>query len=226
LNGPSVNVQTACSSSLVAIHMARQAVLNGECDMALAGGVSIYLPQTTGYQYQEGNILSRDGHCRPFDAAAGGTVFGRGVGAVLLKPLAKAIADGDTIRAVIKGSAINNDGWNRAGYTAPGLEGQARVIAEALANAGVEAGSIGYLEAHGTGTAQGDPIEVAALTQAFRETTNQQGFCAIGSVKANIGHLDIASGVAGFIKTMLVVEHGQLPPIVHFKTANPQIDFE
>jgi acyl transferase domain-containing protein/acyl carrier protein len=224
LRGPSVNVQTACSSSLVAIHLARQAVLSGECDMALAGGVSIYLPQNVGYRYVEGNILSRDGHCRPFDRDASGTVFGRGAGVVLLKPLAKAVEDGDVIRAVIKGSAVNNDGWNRAGYTAPGIEGQARVVGEALANAGIAPSTIRYVEAHGTGTAQGDPIEITALTQAFGDL-RERGFCAIGSLKSNVGHLDIASGVAGFIKTALIVERGQLPPTLHYQSANALIDF-
>ena len=225
LNGPSVNVQTACSSSLVAVHLARQAIIGGECDMALAGAVSIYLPQQTGYMFSDGMILSPDGHCRPFDKNARGTVFGRGVGVVILKPLAKAIADGDCVRAVIKGSAVNNDGWNRAGYTAPGIDGQARVVGEALGNAGVDADSIGYVEAHGTGTAQGDPIEVAALTQAFRNGSTRKQYCALGSVKSNIGHLDVAAGMAGLIKTVLTLEHRQIPPTLHYSQPNPQIDF-
>jgi acyl transferase domain-containing protein/protein-L-isoaspartate O-methyltransferase len=225
LRGPSVNVQTACSSSLVAIHLARQSLLNGECDMALAGGVSVYLPQRVGYHYDEGMILSPDGRCRPFDAGANGTIFGRGVGVVLLKPLADALAAGDPIRAVLKGSAINNDGADKVGFTAPGVTGQAQVIADALANAGVHPDTIGYVEAHGTGTRQGDPIEVAALTQAFGRRTARRGFCALGTVKANIGHLDVASGVAGFIKTVLALEHGRIPPSPHFAAPNPQIDF-
>ena len=226
LNGPSINIQTACSSSLVAVHFARQAVLSGECDMALAGAVSIYVPQKTGYVLTDGMILSPDGHCRPFDAEAKGTVFGRGVGIVLLKSLARAIADGDNIRAVIKGSAINNDGVNRAGYTAPGVEGQSRVVAEALANAGVDADTIGYVEAHGTGTTQGDPIEVAALTQGFRATTARRQFCALGSVKSNIGHLDVAAGMAGLIKTVLMLERKQIVPTLHFRKPNPLLNIE
>jgi acyl transferase domain-containing protein/acyl carrier protein len=226
LRGPSVNVQTACSSSLVAVHLARQSLLNGECDMALAGGVSIYLPQRVGYRYEEGMILSPDGRCRPFDAAANGTIFGRGVGVVLLKPLADALADGDRIRAVVKGSAINNDGALKVGFTAPSVQGQAQAVADAIANAGVAPDTIGYVEAHGTGTRQGDPIEVAALTQAFRPHTQRRSFCALGTAKSNIGHLDVASGVAGFIKVVLSLEQGRIPPSLHFKTANPQIDFD
>jgi acyl transferase domain-containing protein/ubiquinone/menaquinone biosynthesis C-methylase UbiE/acyl carrier protein len=225
LRGPSLTVQAACSSSLVAVHLARQALLSGECDVALAGGVSIYLPQRVGYLYDEGMILSPDGHCRPFDAAANGTVFGRGVGVVVLKPLANALADGDRIRAVLKGSAINNDGALKVGYTAPSVKGQAAVIAEALANAGVHPDTIGYIEAHGTGTRQGDPIEIAALTQVFRAHTQRTGFCALGTAKSNFGHLDVASGVAGFIKTVLMLEHGMLPPSLNFQSPNPQIDF-
>ncbi len=225
LRGPSLTVQSACSSSLVAVHLARQALLSGECDVALAGGVSIYLPQRVGYLYDEGMMLSPDGHCRPFDAAANGTVFGRGVGVVVLKPLANALADGDRIRAVLKGSAINNDGALKVGYTAPSVKGQAAVIAEALANAGVRPETIGYVEAHGTGTRQGDPIEIAALTQVFRAHTQRTGFCALGTAKSNFGHLDVASGVAGLIKTVLMLEHGMLPPSLNFQSPNPQIDF-
>lgn len=187
LRGPSVNVQTACSTSLVAVHTAYQSLLNGECDMALAGGVSIYLPQKAGYFYQEGMILSRDGHCRTFDADATGTIFGRGVGVVVLKRLADALADHDNIRAVIIGSAINNDGAQKVGFTAPSVDGQAEVIAEALAVAGIEAETINYIETHGTGTPKGDPIEIEALTQVYRLSTSRKGFCAIGSVKSNIG---------------------------------------
>lgn len=225
LHGPSVAVQTACSTSLVATHMACQSLLNHECDMALAGGVSISVPQKAGYVYREGGILSPDGHCRAFDARAQGTVFGNGVGIVVLKRLADALADGDTIHAVIKGSAINNDGSAKVGYTAPSLEGQAAVIAEAQAAAGVDCATISYMEAHGTGTALGDPIEVAALTNAFRASTQQTGFCALGSVKTNIGHLDTAAGIAGFIKCVLSLKHQLLPASLHFQQPNPQIDF-
>ncbi|HEU4321543.1 MAG TPA: MupA/Atu3671 family FMN-dependent luciferase-like monooxygenase [Roseiflexaceae bacterium] len=225
LQGPSVTVQTACSTSLVAIHMACQSLLDRECDLALAGGVAINPTSAAGYWYQEGGITSPDGHCRTFDAQAQGTVFGSGAGVVVLKRLADALDDRDTIHAVIKGSAINNDGALKVGYTAPSVEGQAAVIAEALAVAGVDARTIGYVEAHGTATPLGDPIEITALTKAFRAQTEQRGFCAIGSVKSNIGHLDVAAGVAGLIKTVLALRHGQLPPSLHFRTPNPQIDF-
>jgi amino acid adenylation domain-containing protein len=226
LRGPSVNVQTACSSSLVAIHLACQSLLTGECDMALAGGVSINLPQQAGYVYQERGIASRDGHCRAFDAEASGTVRGSGVGVVILKRLAEALADGDAIVAVIKGSAINNDGAIKVGYTAPSVEGQAEVIDEALAMAGVAPGMIGYVETHGTGTEMGDPIEVAALIRAFRISAERPGMCALGSVKTNIGHLDTAAGVAGFIKTALALQRERIPASLHFRSPNPQIDFE
>jgi len=225
LRGPSVNIQTACSSSLVAIHMAAQSLLGGECDMALAGGVSVSVPQETGYLYQEGLLVSPDGHCRAFDADAQGTVFGNGAGLVLLKRLEDALADGDHIYAVIKGSAINNDGGEKAGYFAPSQDGQAAVVAEALAAAQVGADTISYVEAHGTGTALGDPIEIAGLSQGFRGDTDRKQFCAVGSVKTNIGHLQIASGVAGFIKAALALHHKQIPPSLHFKTPNPRIDF-
>ncbi len=225
LTGPSVNVQTACSTSLVAIHMACQSLLNGECDISLAGGVSVSVPQKSGYLYQEGTIVSPDGHCRAFDAEAKGTVFGNGVGIVVLKKLANAIADSDRIYAVIKGTAINNDGGAKVGYLAPNGDGQAKVAAQAMAQAGVNAESIGYVEMHGTGTVLGDPIEVDGLTGAFRENTQNRGFCAIGSVKTNIGHLQIASGVAGFMKTVLAIYHQKIPPSLHFKTPSPQIDF-
>ncbi|HSD84623.1 MAG TPA: type I polyketide synthase, partial [Anaerolineae bacterium] len=226
LKGPSVTVQTACSTSLVAIHLACQSLRNGECDLALAGGVSVRVPPRAGYRYHEGIVLSRDGHCRAFDARAGGTVPGSGVGLVVLKLLAEAVADGDRVYAVIKGSTINNDGSLKAGYTAPSLDAQAAVIAEAQGVAGVEAGSITYVETHGTGTVVGDPIEIAALTKAFRAQTDQQGFCAIGSVKTNIGHLDAAAGVASLIKTTLALKHQQLPPSLNFEQPNPRIDFE
>jgi len=225
LNGPSVTVQTACSTSLVAAHVACQALLNGECDMALAGGVAVRTPQRAGYYYQEGGILSPDGRCRAFDASAQGTVFGNGAGIVVLKRLADAMADGDAIRAVLKGSAINNDGSLKVGFTAPSVQGQTSVVVEALAAAGVNADAIGYVEAHGTGTALGDPIEVQALTEAFRVTTDRRGYCPIGSVKTNIGHLDAAAGVAGLIKAILALEHDVIPPSLHCATPNPKIDF-
>ena len=225
LRGPSLVVQTACSSSLTAIHQARQSLLNRECDVALAGGVSIYLPQDRGYLYQDGMILSPDGHARAFDAQADGIRFGRGGGMVVLKPLANALADGDRIRAIIKGSAINNDGSRKVGFTAPSQAGQSRVIAEALADAGVRADSISYVEAHGTGTRVGDPIEIAALSEAFRKHTNRVGYCAIGTVKTNIGHLDVAAGVTGVIKTVLMLEQRQIPASLHFTRPNPAIDF-
>lgn len=226
LKGPSVNVQTACSTSLVAIHLASQSLLNQECDLALAGGVSVHTPQRVGYRYQEGMILSPDGHCRAFDSQAQGTLFGSGAGIVVLKRLEAALTDRDHIYAVIKGSAIGNDGGQKVGYLAPQAEGQAVVVAEAMAAANVSAKTIGYIEAHGTGTELGDPIEIAALTQAFRVETQQRQFCALGSVKTNVGHLNIASGIVGFIKTVLALRYQQLPPSLHFETPNPQINFE
>jgi acyl transferase domain-containing protein/acyl carrier protein len=226
LQGSSMTVQTSCSTSLVAVHLACQSLLNGESDMALAGGVSVTLPHKSGYWYREEGILSPDGHCRAFDENAQGTVSGMGVGIVVLKRLEDALADGDYIHAVIKGSAINNDGSVKVGYTAPSVEGQAQVIKMAQIVAAVEPETISYVEAHGTGTTLGDPIEVAALTKAFRAETEKKGFCAIGSVKTNIGHLDVAAGVAGLIKTVLALEHKQLPPSLNFEKANPRIDFE
>lgn len=226
LRGPSVNIQTACSSSLVAVHMACQSLLNFESDMALAGGVTIEIPHCAGYLYREGEILSRDGHCRAFDANASGTVFGSGLGIVVLRRLEDALADGDSIRAIIRGSAINNDGSRKIGFLAPSVDGQAEVIAEALQVAGVDADSLSYVEAHGTGTRVGDPIEISGLTQAFRRTTSREGYCAIGSVKTNIGHLDSAAGVAGLIKIVLALENREIPPSLHFESPNPHIDFE
>ena len=225
LTGPAVNVQTACSTSLVAVHVACQSLLNGECDMALAGGVSINLPQKTGYLYQEEMIFSPDGHCRTFDAKAQGTIGGSGAGIVVLKRLKDAISDRDHIHAIIKGSAINNDGAMKVGYTAPSVSGQAAVIGEAQALAGVDAETISYIEAHGTATPLGDPIEIAALTQAFTQSTDKKGFCAIGSVKTNLGHLNTAAGVTGLIKTVLALQHKILPPSLHYQTPNPKIDF-
>jgi acyl transferase domain-containing protein/thioesterase domain-containing protein len=224
LRGPSINVQTACSTSLVAVHLACQSLLNFECDMALAGGVTIEIPHGLGYIYREGEILSCDGHCRSFDAASSGTVFASGAGIVVLRRLEDALQDHDSIRAVILGSAVNNDGARKVGYLAPSVEGQAEVIAEALDFAGVSAADISYVEAHGTGTIVGDPIEVRALTQAFRKSTPLSGYCGIGSLKSNVGHLDAAAGVAGLIKTVLSLQHAQLPPSLHFNHLNPHIE--
>ncbi len=225
LTGPSVNVQTACSTSLVAIHMARQSLLNGECDLAMAGGVSVHTPEKVGHLYQEGMILSRDGHCRTFDAEASGTIFGSGAGIVVLKRLDRAIADNDRIYAVIKGSAVGNDGNQKVGYFAPRAAGQAMVAATAIEISDINPATIGYVEAHGTGTVLGDPIEIAGLTQAFRLSTSERQFCAIGSVKTNVGHLNVASGVVGFMKAALCLYHQQIPPSLHFENPNPQIDF-
>lgn len=225
LTGTAVNVQTACSTSLVAVHLACQSLLNCECDMALAGGVTLSIPQKIGYLHQEGMILSPDGHCRAFDAKAQGTIASSGAGIVVLKRLKDAIADRDHIHAIIKGSAINNDGAMKVGFTAPSVSGQAAVIGEAQAIAGVDAETISYIEAHGTATPLGDPIEIAALTQAFNQSTDKKGFCAIGSLKTNLGHLDTAAGVAGLIKTVLALQHQMLPPSLHFETPNPKIDF-
>jgi acyl transferase domain-containing protein/ubiquinone/menaquinone biosynthesis C-methylase UbiE/acyl carrier protein len=225
LTGPSVNIQTACSTALVAVHMACQSLLNGECDMALAGGIAVSVPQKAGYLYQEDMIWSADGHCRAFDEKATGTVFGNGGGVVILKLLEAAKADGDCIHAVIKGSAINNDGALKVGYTAPSVEGQAAVISEALAIAQIDPSTVTYVETHGTATRLGDPIEITALTQAFRKNTEKNGFCAIGSVKTNIGHIAEAAGIAGLIKTVLALQHKAIPPSLHFSQPNPNIDF-
>jgi acyl transferase domain-containing protein/acyl-CoA synthetase (AMP-forming)/AMP-acid ligase II/short-subunit dehydrogenase/acyl carrier protein len=225
LTGSSVNVQTACSTSLVAVHFACQSILNGECDMALAGGVSVHTPQKMGYLYQDGMILSPDGHCRAFDADAAGTIFGSGAGMIVLKALDRAIADSDRIYGIIKGSAVNNDGGTKVGYFAPNVAGQARVIAEALAVSEIEPETISYIEAHGTGTALGDPIEIAALSKALGVKSDYKGFCAIGSVKTNVGHLQMASGIVGLIKTTLALYYRQIPPSLHFKNPNPQINF-
>jgi acyl transferase domain-containing protein len=224
LHGPSVTVGTACSTSLVAVQMACQALLDYQCDMALAGGSTIQVPQEVGYVHQEGGITSPDGHCRAFDAAGNGTVFGNGVGVVALKRLSDALADRDPIHAVILGGAINNDGAAKVGYTAPSVAGQTEVIEEALALAGVAPETIGYVEAHGTGTALGDPIEIAALTRAFASATAPQSI-AIGSVKTNVGHLDTSAGVAGLIKAVLALEHAMIPPSLHYERANRDIDF-
>lgn len=226
LKGPSISVQSACSTSLVAIHLACESLLNGECDMALAGGVSIRVPQNSGYMCHPGGIVAHDGHCRAFDAAADGTIFGSGVGVVVLKRLNDAIDGGDTILAVVRGSAMNNDGSSKVGFTAPSIDGQARVIKAAQTVAGINPATITYVETHGTGTALGDPIEVAALSTVFREHTKKRHYCSIGAVKTNIGHLDAAAGVTGFIKTVLALQHKQLPPTLHYQQPNPNIDFE
>ncbi|MFH0246323.1 SDR family NAD(P)-dependent oxidoreductase [Streptomyces sp. HK10] len=225
LTGPAVAVQAACATSLYAVHLACQALLNGECDAALAGAVSIPVPQIEEYAYEPGMVFSPDGHCRAFDEDAEGTVFGSGAGVVLLKPLREALADGDSVYAVIKGSAINNDGGRKVGYTAPSIQGQAAVIDAALDVAGVDPHTIGYVEAHGTGTTLGDPIEVAALTQAYG-TEPDTHRCGIGTVKTNIGHLGWAAGMAGLIKTVLALHHRQIPPTLNFRRPNPRIGFE
>lgn len=226
LTGPAITVQTTCSTSLVALQLAWQALLTYQCDMALAGGVSIAFPQETGYEYEEGFILSPDGHCRAFDARGQGTVPGDGAGVVVLKRLSDAMKDGDHIHAVLIGAAVNNDGSGKIGYTAPSLHGQAQVIAMAHGVAQINAESIGYVEAHGTGTRLGDPIEVAALTQAFRQTSTTIGSCALGSVKTNIGHLNTAAGVVALIKTVLTVENAEISPSLHFERANPELNLE
>ncbi len=225
LKGPSVNIQTACSTSLVATHYAVQALLTGECDMALAGGATIELPQNRGYIYKEGEVLSPDGQCHAFDHRAQGTVFGSGAGIVVLRRLQDAIDDGDHIWSVIRGTAINNDGAAKAGYLAPSVDGQAAAVAEAHIMADVTADTIDYIECHGTGTYLGDPIEVAALSKAFAETTQESQFCRLGSVKTNIGHLDTAAGVASLIKASLSLHHRQIPPSLGYEKPNPAIDF-
>ncbi|HSK64677.1 MAG TPA: polyketide synthase, partial [Pyrinomonadaceae bacterium] len=225
LHGPSMSIQTACSTSLVAIHTACQSLLNGECDIAIAGGVAVSVPQQTGYVYQEGAYFSPDGSCRSFSADARGTVFGSGAGVVVLKRLEDALRDGDCIDAIVKGSAINNDGAGKVGFTAPSVAGQARAISEALAITEVDPETIGYIEAHGTATPLGDPIEISALSLAFSSQKLPLASCAIGSVKSNVGHLDSAAGVCGFIKTVLSLKHAQIPPSLHCSTPNPDINF-
>jgi acyl transferase domain-containing protein/glutamate-1-semialdehyde aminotransferase len=225
LRGPSLNIQTACSTSLVAVAQAYQALQGYQCDMAIAGGISITSPQKRGYLYHEGAIVSPDGHCRAFDAQAGGTVFSNGTGIVVLKRLADAVADHDHIYAVVKGVGVNNDGSARVSFAAPSVDGQAEAIAMAQALAGVDAGSITYVETHGTGTALGDPVEIAGLTQAFRLGTERNQFCAIGSVKSSIGHLDAAAGIAGLIKTSLALQNAKIPASLHYTQPNPKINF-
>jgi len=225
LKGLSLNIQTACSTSLVAVHLACQSLLSGESDAALAGAISVRVPHRAGYFYDGGGIVSPDGHVRAFDAGASGTVFGSGGGVIVLKRLSDAIDDGDTILAVVKGSAVNNDGSEKAGFTAPSVNSQAEAVIEALANAGVDGEEISYIEAHGSGTPVGDPIEVLALTKAFRNFTEKSGFCAIGSVKTNVGHLDAAAGMAAIIKTVLSLKHRKIPASLHYSDPNPEIDF-
>jgi len=224
LTGPSLDVQSACSTSLVAVVLACQSLLNYQCDLALAGGVAVREPQRAGYLYQEGGILSPDGRCRPFDAAARGTVPGNGVGIAVLKRLEDALADGDAIRAVVRGAALNNDGAAKAGFTAPSVAGQAEVVAMALAIAGVAPEEVSFVEAHGTATPLGDPIELRALARAFRGAPRQA--CALGSIKGNLGHLDAAAGVAGFLKAVLALEHRAIPPTLHFERPNPELDLD
>ncbi|MBG9687407.1 type I polyketide synthase [Bacillus mycoides] len=226
LKGPSVNVQTACSTSLVSVHMACQSLLNGECDMALAGGIAVKVTQGRGYPYQEGGIASPDGHCRAFDDNSQGTVFGSGMGIVVLKRLEDALEDGDCIQAIIRGSTINNDGDMKIGFTAPSVDGQAEAIMGALAVTDIHPETIGYIETHGTGTSLGDPIEIMGLTRAFQISTDQKQYCPIGSVKTNVGHLDAAAGVTGLIKVVESLKHKELPPSLHFEKPNSKIDFE
>ncbi len=225
LKGPSVTIQSASSTSLVAVHSACQALITRDCDMALAGGVSIHLPEVSGYLYQEGGTVSRDGHCRAFDAASTGFVSGHGCGVVVLKRLSEALADRDHVYAVIKGSACNNDGSHKVSFMAPSIDGQVQLYNLAYEKAGIDPATVSYVECHGTGTALGDPIEITALSQAFAARTERKGFCAIGSIKTNIGHLDTAAGVCGLIKAVLALHHRTLPPTLHFSTPNPRIDF-
>jgi acyl transferase domain-containing protein/surfactin synthase thioesterase subunit/acyl carrier protein len=225
LTGPSLTVQTACSTSLVAVHLACQSLMSGECDMALGGAATVRIPQVVGYVAEKGNVYSLDGHCRPFDAAGQGTIFGSGVAAILLKRLPDAIADGDHVYAVIKGSAVNNDGGRKVSYTAPSVTGQARAMVEAIALADVPPETIGYVECHATGTATGDPLEIEALTRAFRGGPERTGYCAVGSVKGNIGHPEQTAGLASLIKAALAVYHGELPPTLNFTSPNPAIGF-
>ncbi len=226
LRGPAFSLNCGCSTSLVAVSQACLSLQNYQCDMALAGGVSITFPQRRGYLYEPGGMVSPDGHCRTFDAASQGTVFGDGAAVVLLKRFQEAVADRDRIYAVIKGFGVTNDGAAKVGFTAPGVDGQASAIAMAHSAAGVDPASISYIEAHGTGTPLGDPIEIAALTQAFRRSTTRRQFCALGTAKTNVGHLDVAAGVTGLIKTAMSLHHRMLPPTLHFESANPKLNLE
>src|SRR5262249_21238364 len=225
LTGPAVSVHTACSTSLVAAAMAMDSLRSGSCDVALAGGGAITCPPPRGYFYQEGSIASPPGHPRAFDAQAGGAVFSGGVGVVVLRRLSDAIADGDPVYAVLLGAAVNNDGSDRASFTAPSPEGQAAVIAAAHDAAGIDARTLSYVEAHGTATPLGDPIEIDGLTRAFRRHTQERGFCAIGSLKSNVGHMVIAAGAASLIKTALALHRRTLPPSINFAQPSPKIDF-
>ena len=230
LTGPSLTVQTACSTSLVAVHLACQSLLSGECDMALGGAATVRIPQVAGYVAEKGNVYSLDGHCRPFDAGGQGTIFGSGVAAILLRRLSDAVADGDHVYAVMKGSAINNDGGRKVSYTAPSVTGQARAMVEAITLAAVPPETIGYVECHATGTATGDPLEIEALTRAFQahavqENSERTAYCAVGSVKGNIGHPEEAAGLASLIKAALAIYHAQLPPTMNFTRPNPAIGF-
>jgi len=226
LKGPCVTVQSACSTSLVAVHMASESLLNGQCDMVIAGGITIKYPQVPGYHYQQGGLVSNDGHLRPFDSNAAGTVYSNGMGIVLLKRMADAVRDKDQIYAVIKGTAVGNDGTGRVGYTAPGVDGQVRVMIEAQSVAGVKPEDISYIEAHGSGTPLGDGIELDAMHRAFRTYTQKNQFCAIGSVKANIGHTEMACGAASLIKTALALKNRQIPPSINYEEPNPKLDVE
>jgi amino acid adenylation domain-containing protein/FkbH-like protein len=226
LTGPSINIQTACSTSLVAIHTACQNLISRSCDMALAGGTFIQIPHAEGYLYEPGGIFSPDGHCKPFDSSAGGTLFGEGSGVIVLKRLEDSMSDCDTILGVIKGSAINNDGSNKVGYMAPSVNGQSAVVRKAIIAANVSPDTISYIETHGTGTKLGDPIEVNSLSQVYKSYTDRRNFCALGSVKANIGHLDAAAGIAGVIKVVLMFKNRKLPPTVNFMMPNPEINLE
>jgi phthiocerol/phenolphthiocerol synthesis type-I polyketide synthase E len=224
LTGPSATIQTASSTSLVAIHFACASLINGEADLALAGGVAVKVPHVAGNMYKAGSMVSRDGRCRPFDAAAAGTVFGSGAGVVALRRLDDAIADRDTILAVIKGTAVNNDGADKASYSAPRVASQTAAVIDALSVGGTGASSLSYIEAHGTGTRLGDPIEVQALSRALRPYSRSSQFCWLGSVKANVGHLDAAAGVTGVIKCVLAMRHGCIPPNPHFRVPNPELE--
>ena len=224
LRGPALSVATACSSSLVAVHLACQSILNGECEIALAGGSSIRVPHRVGYWYEAGSMVSPTGHCRPFDIRSDGTIFGSGVGVVVLKSLQDALDDGDRIHAVIRGSALNNDGSTKMNYAAPTAAGQAEVIAEAHAVAEVDAATISYIETHGTGTPLGDPIEIEGLRQAFSfSAEDRPGPCYVGSVKSKIGHLETAAGIAGLIKTILCLKHRAIPATLHYTSPNPEL---
>ena len=227
LRGPALSVQTACSSALVAVHLACQSILNGECEMALAGGASLRIPHHVGYWYEPGSMVSATGHCRPFDVRSDGTIFGSGVGVVVLKSLQDAVDDGDRIHAVIRGSAINNDGATKMTYAAPNAAGQAEVIAEAHAVAEVDAATVSYVETHGTGTPLGDPIEIEGLRQAFDVSDEARpGPCFVGSVKSNIGHLESAAGMASLIKAILCLKHRAIPATLHYTSPNPELHLD